>query len=202
MALPDHTYRRVVAWAKIVLPLAALALLSTLFLFSRSTPDAPALPFSEDGIADRLAGERLTQPFFAGTTETGDALTIAAATASPDSESDASTRAEDVTGSIRLASGTMIELRAASARFDETRAEARLEGGVVVDSSIGYRMETSALTSSLEHLRASSDGAVAGHGPPGRFTAGRMALDADDATGDAHLRFTGGVKLVYDPKSK
>ena len=47
MAVADNTYSRVVGWLKILLPLGALALLSTLFLFARGIAPVGEIPYAE-----------------------------------------------------------------------------------------------------------------------------------------------------------
>ena len=47
MAARDNVHSRVVFWLKIILPLLALAILSTLFLFSRRIDTDQALPYAE-----------------------------------------------------------------------------------------------------------------------------------------------------------
>ncbi len=73
---------RAAALAKLVLPLLALAVLSTLFLFAdRSGP--PPLPYSEAEI-DALAREmRLGAPRYAAVTGDGAALVVSAAEVRP-----------------------------------------------------------------------------------------------------------------------
>ena len=46
MAMGGMTYSRMIAWLKILLPLAALVLLSTLFLFARPRNPIATLPFA------------------------------------------------------------------------------------------------------------------------------------------------------------
>ena len=62
----DNVHSRVVGWLKILLPLAALALLSTLFLFSRGSDPTANLPFSEtelNEIARQPLSAVVRQPF-------------------------------------------------------------------------------------------------------------------------------------------
>ncbi len=47
MATYDNTYSRVVAWLKILLPLLALAILSTLFLVARTIDPAQNIPYAD-----------------------------------------------------------------------------------------------------------------------------------------------------------
>lgn len=76
-------YSRVVSYLKVALPLAALALLSTLFLISRTINTDPSIPFADFELENRLRGQQVTAPFFTGTTATGQEITIAATKALP-----------------------------------------------------------------------------------------------------------------------
>jgi lipopolysaccharide export system protein LptC len=64
----DNTHSRMVAWAKIVLPLFALVLLSVLFLFSGKADLTDALPYAQADIDELAREQRLGAPEFAGLT--------------------------------------------------------------------------------------------------------------------------------------
>ena len=75
----------------------------------------------------------------------------------------------------------------------------RLEGSVSVSDAQGYRVRSEALDLDLETADITSPGGVTGTGPPGQLTAGAMRIAQE---GEAPLmRFSDGVKLVYDPAS-
>lgn len=82
---------------------------------------------------------------------------------------------------------------------NDRRQEAELIGDAVITTSAGYRMTTEKLTTALDRIEAETAGPVTGTGPPGRIDAGKMQIDSDPETGNAHLLFTNGVKLIYDP---
>lgn len=62
MAAFDNSYSRIIFWLKIALPLLALAVLSTLFLFSPRVDIDGALPYSEVDVEQLAREQRLTQP--------------------------------------------------------------------------------------------------------------------------------------------
>lgn len=201
MALRDATYSRVVAWLKILLPLAALGLLSTLFLLSRTTDPMTSIPYLQDGARPVPGEERVSRPSYSGSTEGGASLTVTARQAAPGKGDEGRATALDVAAEAVLRDGSRVTLSAGSAAMDEATQRLELSGSVRIASSTGYSMETSALIAELETLRMESAGMVQGSGPPGRFEAGRMVLDAgEDGDEAAQLLFTGGIKLVYDPK--
>ncbi len=69
-------YTRLISWLKVLFPLAALGLLSTLFLLSRAIDPGQAIPFAEKEVQDRLRDQQITGPFFTGATSEGDELSF------------------------------------------------------------------------------------------------------------------------------
>jgi lipopolysaccharide export system protein LptC len=70
----DNLHSRLVFWLKIALPLVALALLATLFLFGRPIRPEDAIPYASTDITDRAKDPRVTEPVFASMTSDGAAL--------------------------------------------------------------------------------------------------------------------------------
>ena len=64
MASADNFHSQLVGWSKIILPICGIGLLSTLFLFARSSTDETGIPFAE---IETLAREqRISAPQFSG----------------------------------------------------------------------------------------------------------------------------------------
>ena len=80
---PSNLHSQVVGVLKVVLPLLALGLLSTLFLFSHKIDPEDAIPYAEIDVGDRLRDPKMTDAGFASVTEDGAALTIKATEAKP-----------------------------------------------------------------------------------------------------------------------
>lgn len=199
MSARGDFYSHVVAWLKILLPLAGLGILSTLFLLSRNIDPATTIPFTTIDLRERAREERVTAPEFAGATENGDLILFRSASARPDPGNPSRGLADTLTARITLASGAVITFAAREGIFDQRDDRAELVGDVVVTSSTGYEITTDHLISGMRSVRAETPGAVAGIGPPGNFTAGRMLLTTDENGENARLLFTDGVKLMYDP---
>ncbi|KPQ21192.1 MAG: lipopolysaccharide export system protein LptC [Rhodobacteraceae bacterium HLUCCA24] len=200
MALGDNTYFRLVAWLKILLPVAALGLLSVLFLLSR--PDEPAeVPRWLEGRGqDRPASEQVTRPTFAGMTDDGTSLTLTARRARPDPQHAGRAMTEELRGVAVLPDGSELRLAARAGVFDESAGEMRISGGVEIESSRGYSLVSEQLTVGFDRLAMDSNGPVAGRGPAGRIEAGRLQVTAATDAAGAQLLFTEGVKLLYDPE--
>ena len=196
MSAPDSR-TQIVNWLKILLPLASLILLSTLFLLSRSQGSDPSIPFAE---IEAIAREqRIAAPNFSGVTDDGSVITIAAETATP-IEGSGGLAIQMLSARIDATNGNRVDLSAGSGRIDTRRRTATLEGLTRVRTSNGYVMETRGLTADLASGRVTSDGAMEIRAPYGAITAGQLTIEpATDASGRQML-FTGGVRLIYDPK--
>ncbi|SNS40284.1 hypothetical protein [Antarctobacter heliothermus] len=192
----DGLYSRVIAWLKILLPLAALAMLSTLFLLSRSSEPLQNVPFVE-ALQENTAAERVSAPYFAGTTPRGDVLSVTAKTVRP--QDDGRIRADQLEARMRLADGSEIRVDAVEADLNDADRQALMQGGVRIESSQGYVLTTEGLLSSLDRVEAESLGPVQGDGPVGRFEAGHLRITPAGDDGAVQLMFSGGVKLVYQP---
>ena len=59
-AQPDNLHSRLVGVLKVLLPLLALAILSTLFLVSRKINPEDAIPYADVDIEDRLRDPKMT----------------------------------------------------------------------------------------------------------------------------------------------
>jgi lipopolysaccharide export system protein LptC len=200
MTWRDKGWSRTVFWLKILLPMAALAILSTLFLLSRSVDPRNAIPFTQVEIADRIGGQQMTALSFSGASTEGHLIGFTAAAARPDPANPDRVLTESPAAVIDLITGARLTLHAAAGTVDEPADRATLTGTVRLTSSLGYEVQSELITAALTRLAVTSPGPVQGHGPPGRFTAGAMVLDSDPDNGQARLLFTGGVRLIYLPQ--
>lgn len=198
MARTDaHT--RIVTLLKVVLPLAALAILSTLFLLADKIDPEDALPYAEVDVEDLAREPRMTLPSYAGTTSDGAALSLTAGSAMPGT-ADRPAEARDVRVELTTPDGVKTELNAASAVLDPAGKTARLSGGVTMTTSLGYTLETREVLVGLDQSTLSAITQVTVFSPAGKITAAGMELGRDNQTPGAYLMvFKGDVRLVYLP---
>ena len=196
----DNFHSTAVAWLKVLLPLAALGILSTLFLVSRTINPDDAIPFAEVDVEDRIREPRVTAPTWAGMTEDGSALTVTAAEARPAGAAGDDANATALRAVLDLPGGGRADLQAATGRLDLAANRLVVEGGVVITTSTGYTLRTAALDAALDRTGLTAPGTIEGDGPGGHLTAGSMELTA---TGDTPQRyvmvFKNGVRLLYQP---
>jgi lipopolysaccharide export system protein LptC len=198
MARRDR-HSRVVGWLKVALPLAALAILSTLFLLSDRIDPEDALPYAEVDVEELAREPRMTAPTYAGMTTDGAALSLTAVEARPSAGTAPSTAA-GLRLELATPDGGKTELLAATAVMDEVARRLVLSGGVTVTTSTGYRLEMAEVEAKLDRSGLESRSPVTATGPAGDLRADRMVLSQDIQTPGAYLLvFKGGVRLVYQP---
>jgi len=195
----DNFHSYLVGWSKIILPLVALGLLSTLFLFAKSSTDTSSIPFAE--INELARDQRIGTPQFSGVSDDGSVISIGAQSAQPAPGKPDTVTITALSLNLSAADGSDIKITAIEGEIDGSTKTARLLGLAQLKTSSGYTMETNGLTANLETGVIMSDGALEIRAPFGRLTAGRVTFKtANDDTGQQML-FTQGVRLIYTPNS-
>ncbi|UWR22532.1 LPS export ABC transporter periplasmic protein LptC [Sulfitobacter sp. S190] len=199
MYRPDR-HSRWIARLKVLLPLAALALLSTLFLISRAMDGETVIPFAENEVRERLRDQQVTGPFFSGVTSSGDEVSFSAVKlTTPEGETGVNI-AENVVARLNGAGGSRLQIVADRARVAMADNAARLDGDVIIRTSQGYVIRTEVLDSELSRMHIEAPEPLRATGPLGDLQAGGMTLDRQAEGENAQMLFTDGVKLVYTPK--
>ena len=194
-----RAYSRGVAWMKVVLPLGAVAVMSALFLGAQKTGDLTDI-FTAEELVTLGAGLRLDHPRFAGVTERGEPFAIRADWALPDSAMPRLIDLERPEGEIEMSDGRTIAAKAATGRMHREEKTLVLEGGVVLDTSDGYHIETGLVEFDLDAKTAYGPGPVTGTGPSGQIEAGSFrAAAGEDGGGGGQIWFENRVRLVFIP---
>lgn len=191
-------YSRLIAWLKILLPLGALVLLSTIFLYSRGPDPIATVPVLTGG-ADPSKSEQIGAPFYAGTTEGGQGLTLAARQARMTGGGGSGMIADDLQAVIDIDAGNRITIDATQGEMDETD-HLLLRNGVTLHSSSGYTVRTDGLNAAIDRIAIESTAPVDADGPGLTLSAGKLRVEETGEDADIQLLFTDGVKLVYMPQ--
>ncbi len=192
-------YSRTVFWLKILLPVAALGILSTLFLLSRSIDPTETIPFAKNGLNNRTNEEQVNQPQLSGASKNGDLLSFKADSARAVSGQKGVSKTTNPAARIDFANGNTMTFTASTGRLNDGLGQAELSGDVVIRNSQGYTLTSDHLTTRINTVGAESPGPVQGTGPLGDITAGSMLLSDTPDTKDPQLLFQNGVKVIYDP---
>ncbi|MEM6386005.1 MAG: hypothetical protein AAF668_11415 [Pseudomonadota bacterium] len=193
-------YSRVVLWLKVSLPLAALAILSTLFFVAETLDPNAAIPYAEVDVAKILRDQGATSPNFGGVTSDGVKISLSAQSIRPDGLQTTVWNGTDLKARLEMPSGTEILIDSPEGAVDTAAREAVLEGGAELTSSIGYEVTADRISTSLADVSVIADAGIVATGPPGRITADTMALKRMDSDASKHhLVFRQNVRLVFTP---
>ncbi|MEO0916155.1 MAG: hypothetical protein AAFY31_04115 [Pseudomonadota bacterium] len=199
MASADR-YSRLILWLKVSLPLAALAILSTLFFVAETLDPEAAIPYAEVDVAQILRDQGATAPNFGGVTKDGVKIALSASAIRPDAEQRMQWTGSDLSARLDLPNGSSLSIDSPIGVVDASRQEAVMRGGAVLESSNGYRVTSDQIFASLTTGTVTAPSGIVAVGPPGELTAGRMTLKRMDTTPpNYHLVFHDGVRLVFTP---
>jgi lipopolysaccharide export system protein LptC len=198
MAGGDHLYSLWVGRAKIILPLAALALLSTLFLFARNPANNTDIPLAQ--VVELARDQQLSAPEFSGLTDSGAVLRITARSARPVAGRPDTAAIDDLRIRMENPGGGRLDASGVTGEIDGRDRVMRMGGLVRLETSTGYVMETGGMTLSLDDGTAISDGFLEIRAPMGRLTAGQVTFRAEDDNTGHQMLFTDGVRLIYSPE--
>ncbi len=191
----SNRYSQVVSYVKIVLPIIAIGILSTLFLLSRTPDPERAIPFANVDLEELAREQRLGSPRYAGTTNAGREVVVVAETAVPvDGQLDLIS-VDTLDARIELDDTRFVDITSLQGVINLETNIADLSTDVEVADSTGYTLDTENLLVNFREFAMSSPTDVVVEGPGFHLEAGSM--DLSGAEGAQVLIFNGGVKVLY-----
>lgn len=194
----DDLYSRLVAGAKIILPLISLALLSTLFLLARAPSQTAELPLAQ--VSAMAKAQELTAPSYSGVTDAGGILQIDARRATPITGAPDAAMLDELRLRLDNPGGSYLTLTSLNGQINGRAGQAVLSGLVRIETSTQYTMETNGLTVTLDDGLIVSNGLLEIRAPFGILTAGQVTFRTDPRNIGQQMLFTNGVKLIYQPQ--
>ena len=194
----DDGYSALVAWLKTLLPIVALGLLSTIFLFSGRVDVTQSLPYTEHNIAEIVREQRITRPYFTGIASNGTEIALSAAYASPQIENAHILEITDLSVVLRSTSDRMVQVTAGRGALDSATQTAQISTNVHIAALPDFWVRTEALDMNLNQGVISAEGGFQGVTALGAITAGEMHLQM--TADDQQIVFLNDVRLVYSPK--
>jgi len=204
--LQSDLYSRLIGWLRIILPVISLAILSSLFLFSRSRDPGEGIKLLKGDLADHAKTERIMHPRYAGMTRSGAAISFSADYATPRDTGGPVFDSENLNGEIELPDGRKISILAAEGTIDALESQAELRKDIHLETSDGYKAKAeNLLIAAGKELEIRSETPITASGPNMSIEAGGLSLTAaadlgDGTARDYHIVFNNGVKLLYTPK--
>ena len=187
-------YSRLVAVLRVMLPVAATAVLAGLMLWPTieemiRPPPSPVLV--DSGPEEEAAVGAMARPSFFGLDAQNQPYTVTGDVARA-SDPDGVLELDNAQAGITLNDGTWLALRARTARYDEAAGLIELEGDVNVFRDDGYSVHTEHALVDIGTREAWGDAPVLGHGPDAEVAAqGFRVMNSGQTivfTGQSRLR--------------
>jgi lipopolysaccharide export system protein LptC len=199
------TYSKGVKLAKYALPAIAIGLFVSIFALGKEDAIRSGNILTNAEMVELATGQKITNPRFSGLTNGGDAFTLEAVEALPDSPQPERIDLIGPSLEIDTTNGIGFKASSTSGSVDFAGQTAQLEGRVQFDTTNGYKAFSDKIRLDIKAGRAVSPGPVRANGPAGSITAGSMqATQSDDSSISApegRLEFSGGVRLIYLPSA-
>jgi lipopolysaccharide export system protein LptC len=193
-----NLYSGFVSFAKIVLPLAAIGLLASLFLLAGGPEETERIPYSDIELDEIISGQRLASPNYQSVLADGSALSLVAERGLPDQDVPGRIRAEEIIARLTALDGLRTLLTAPKGIYDEDSGIAAATGGVRIRRSDGYVATTPGFRTQIDGRAAETLGQLIVEGPGLYLKAGLARLtQGDGGAGSEVLVFSGGIKLIY-----
>ena len=187
-----------VARLKVILPLTALAILSTLFLLADRHDRERVIRYSAAGYEETAQAGRVGRPDYSGIGSDGAEIFVTAEEAWP-GRTDGEVTASSLTSTWKGRESGRVVASSASGVIGPERSRAELTGAVDIETDGGYRLRSERMNIDMDAGRMVSPGPVTGTGPDFRIDAGAMQVRQTES--QALVTFTDGVKVIYDPKA-
>ena len=200
-------YSRFVGALKILLPLLAVLILSTVFLSQKEDTFEGGLVFSKADRATLGDGLTIRDPNFSGSNKAGDRFSISAEAATPDAAQPRNIAMVRPVARTNFNSGLVVTLTAAEGHADIDAQTVTLEGGLRIVTSDGYELNSAGGIAYLRPGIVTTTGPVVANGPAGHVEAGKMTIarapqgDQNTALENRFLTFNNGVKMIITPQT-
>jgi len=186
-------YSRFVGVVKVLLPLVALSILSTVFLLGDDDGFDNSLVFTSEDFDALEDTDALTRARFAGATMQGDYLSFSTTRIAPDLTRENVLEFSRLSGSAKFVSGQEAQIIAPTAFFFISDNRISMPEGGALSTSDGYRGRLETMNADLS--TGNIDGTVLdGKGPLGEIIAGRFEMN-QSGTENRVLWFSEGVRL-------
>ena len=192
------SYSAFVVWQKTLLPIVALGMLSTIFLFSGRVDVTQSLPYAKLNIAEIVREQRITKPYFSGVSYNDTEITLSAAYASSDTQNADILNITDLSIILTSEHAKTVRITAGLGTLDATKQKVTVSKDVYLTAMPDFWLKTNSLTIDLKQGVATADTMFQSVTALGTINAGNMIVKT--ITNDQQIIFTNGVRLIYYPK--
>ena len=193
------SYSAFVVWVKTLLPILALGMLSTIFLFSGKVDVTKSLPYAKFNIAEIIREQRITKPYFSGVSNNGTEIVLSAAYASSDIQNVDILNITELSIVLTSPNAKTIKITAGLGTLNSASQKAVISEDVYLSAIPGFWLKTNNLEVDLKQGVASTNNMFQGITGLGTINAGKLVIKM--IADDQQIIFTNGVRLIYYPKS-
>jgi len=192
------SYSAFVVWVKTLLPIVALSMLSTIFLFSGKVDVTQSIPYAKFNIAEIIREQRITKPYFSGVSNNGTEIILSAAYASSDIQNADILNITELSIVLTPSNAKMVRITAGLGTLNSASQKAVVSGDVHLTAIPGFWLKTNNLTVDLKESIVTANNVFQGITSLGTINAGKIIVQMVD--NDQQIIFTNGVRLIYYPK--
>ena len=192
------SYSAFVVWVKTLLPIVALSMLSTIFLFSGKVDVTQSIPYAKFNIAEIIREQRITKPYFSGVSNNGTEIILSAAYASSDIQNADILNITELSIVLTPSNAKMVRITAGLGTLNSASQKAVVSGDVYLTAIPGFWLKTNNLTVDLKESIVTANNVFQGITSLGTINAGKIIVQMVD--NDQQIIFTNGVRLIYYPK--
>lgn len=196
MASARNSYSRMVAWFKILLPLIALGVLSTVFLFNSEDSFEVGFTFSRADIETLEKGSFIKNPQINGITKKGEPFHLLADEIRPLDTDNSLVVITNLDVEFQFSADTWAKVTSASALMDVNAQTVWFETGGQLETSDG----NVAVVNTMHLLMASGElqgSGIVADGPLGQVSAENFRIESSEGENRV-LWFENNVRMRYD----
>ena len=200
-----NTYSKIVKWSKYIMPIMALMLFSSIFVFGKKDALRSGNIKIDNEMVNLTTDQKITNPQFSGLTNFGDTFILKAFEAMPDSPTPEKIYLVEPNLEFDALNGIGFKVSSDNGSVNFIKQSAQLTGNVYINMTNGYEAFSEKIKLNLKLGSLTAPGSVEAVGPSGKIIAGSMELlkDIDISTSqiNGNLKFSNGVRLVYLPST-
>ena len=193
------SYSAFVVWVKTLLPIVALGMLSTIFLFSGKVDVTQSLPYAKFNIAEIIREQRITKPYFSGVFNNNTEIILSAAYASSDIKNVDILNITELSIVLKSPTAKTIRITAGLGTLNSASQKAVISNDVHLTAIPGFWLKTNNLTVDLKQGVATANNVFQSRTGFGTINAGKLVVQM--IANEQQIIFTNGVRLIYYPKT-
>jgi len=199
------SYSRAVKWAKFIMPVIAIMLLASVFIFGKEDALRSGTISIDADTINLTTDQKITNPQFSGLTNLGDSFILKAIEAMPDSPTPEKIDLIGPSLEFDALKGVGFKISSKNGSVNFIKQSAELNGNVYIDMTNGYKAISEKIQLNLKLGNLIAPGSVEASGPYGKIIAGSMELfkgfDNKTSQVNGNLNFSDGVTLIYLPST-